>query len=134
MKLRLRNQPDRLPRNQRFELRSLAGICPSCVLARTVDGTQTEINELLAVIYRRSAHSVTFRCQHCSLQWAVTFVSLRRAALVQAALAKNKMLASIYSAVIEDTRGVTEREAARRTSIRRQLDMTTLRKRRVIRL
>ena len=32
-----------------------------------------------AVIYRRSNHSVTFRCQACYLQWTITWASLHRA-------------------------------------------------------
>lgn len=38
-----------------------------------------------AVIYRRSNHSVTFRCQACRLQWPITLASLYRAASTFAA-------------------------------------------------
>jgi hypothetical protein len=75
---RIRNQPDRLPRFDRISIRLVAGRCPSCA------------NEAeLGVIYRRSNHSITFRCNHCSLQWTVTLANLHRAAKRKAAHLEN---------------------------------------------
>jgi hypothetical protein len=116
----LRNQPDRLPRDDRFSIRVVAGVCPSCALSCACSGEDTSREDILGVIYRRSGHSITFRCNHCSLQWTVTLHNLRRAALAKAASIKDNMLAYAYSTVLDGTRGVPKREAARRSSIKRQ--------------
>jgi hypothetical protein len=128
MKRRLRNQPGRLPCNDRLSIRIVAGLCPSCTLRCFSSGESTSIQDMLGVIYRRSGHSITFRCRHCSLQWTVTLVNLRRAAVAKAASLKDEFLAHAYSTVLEGTTGVPEREAVRKTAINRQLN------RRVIRL
>src|SRR5215468_3228193 len=105
MKRKMRNQPDRLPRDDRFSIRVVAGICPSCALSCAGAGERkSSIEDMLGVIYRRSGHSITYRCKQCSLQWTVTLVSLRRAVLVKAASLKDKMLAFAYSTVLEGTR------------------------------
>jgi hypothetical protein len=120
-----RNQPDRLPNTDRFAIRTVAGICPSCALSSAVesalgDDQSKSMKDLLGVIYRRSAHSVTFRCNHCSLKWTVTLVSLRKAAQSKIDKITDESLKGIYAVVVSGTRGVDEREAARRTTIKRQ--------------
>src|SRR5262249_5695772 len=88
------------------------------------------------VIYRRSNHSITFRCNHCSLQWTVTLANLHRAAKRKAAHLENSdpnnritaVIAAASAIVARGTAFAAEHEAARRTSIKRQT------KRRVIRL
>ena len=128
-----RNQPDRLPFVDRLAIRIVAGGCPSCALSSAVesahDGNQSKsMKDLLGVIYRRSAHSVTFRCNHCSLKWTVTLVSLRKAAQSKIDKITDESLKDFYGVVVSGTCGVDEREAARRTAIKHQTN------RRVIRL
>jgi len=128
-----RNQPDRLPFVDRLAIRIVAGGCPSCAPSSAVesahDGNQSKsMKDLLGVIYRRSAHSVTFRCNHCSLKWTVTLVSLRKAAQSKIDKITDESLKDFYGVVVSETRGVDEREAARRTAIKHQTN------RRVIRL
>jgi len=128
-----RNQPDRLPFVDRLAIRIVAGGCPSCALSSAVesahDGNQSKSKkDLLGVIYRRSAHSVTFRCNHCSLKWTVTLVSLRKAAQSKIDKITDESLKDFYGVVVSGTCGVDEREAARRTAIKHQTN------RRVIRL
>jgi hypothetical protein len=119
MERKMRNQPDRLDFMLAFPARILARHCPNCEPKQTGLGAI----RVMGVIYRRSNHSITFRCNECTLQWTVTLVNLRRAAV-----AKDEFLAHAYSTVLEGTTGVPEREAVRKTAINRQLN------RRVIRL
>jgi hypothetical protein len=127
-----RNQPDRLPFLDRFSIRLVAGVCPSCAY-----DISNMMDIKLGVIYRRSNHSVTFRCNHCSLQWTVTLANLHRVAKRKAAAAKADACGSDDPAAIglaaatmvaRGTAFAAEHEAARRTAIKRQLN------RRVIRL
>jgi hypothetical protein len=56
-----RNQHGRTNFDWRFQVRMLAGLCPFCHFNSGYLGD-------MSVIYRMSSHSVTFRCQHCTLQ------------------------------------------------------------------
>jgi hypothetical protein len=79
------------------------------------------------VIYRRSATSVTFRCNHCTLQWAITFLKMHQAAKAMAAKSggPEKFFFETVASMSEDA---LDHEGARRTAIKRQTN------RRVIRL
>jgi hypothetical protein len=83
--------------------------------------------KLLGVIYRRSGHSITFRCKRCSLQWTVTLVNLRKAALTKAEKLKDTHIGYAYETVLEGTTGVAEREALRRTAIKLQTNTRVIR-------
>ena len=127
LKRRLRNQPDRLPFLKRFLLRKTAGSCPVCI--RHFGKVMYEP----AVIYRRSDHSVTFRCQTCHLQWMMTLASLHRAASTCAAGLReagkpDDPRVRRYDFIAQGTKFAAENAAARKSTITRQ------KKRRVIRL
>ena len=127
MKRRQRNQHDRLPFLQRFLLKQTAGHCPVCT-------GQLGKQAKPAVIYRRSSHSVTFRCKACDLQWTITWASLHRAASTfaaafrEAGVATDDVRVKQYDFVANGTKFAVEREAKRKSTITRQKN------RRVIRL
>ena len=74
MKRKERREPlGRLTKDVRTILRAAAGMCPSCIFLH-------DLPDRPAMIYRSSNHSVTFRCQRCSLQWTVTLATLHRVA------------------------------------------------------
>jgi hypothetical protein len=124
-----RNQPDRMPGVHRAAIRSVAGICPSCALSRTFGGEQsTSLKDVLGVIYRRSDTSITFRCQHCELQWTVTLANLHKAAQSKIESISDETLKCFYDYVIAGTQFAAEREAERKNAIKKQTH------RRVIRL
>ena len=56
-------------------LRLYAGNCPNCAAW----GRLTPFHRT-GVVYRLSARSVTFRCNHCGLQWTVTLHQFAKAA------------------------------------------------------
>ena len=86
------------------------------------------------MIYRRSNHSVTFRCKACYLQWTITCASLHRAASTFAAAFREAGVPADDGRVRQchfianGTKFAVEREATRKSTITRQ------KKRRVIRL
>jgi predicted RNA-binding Zn-ribbon protein involved in translation (DUF1610 family) len=130
---RLRNQDDKLPSNHRFAIRSVAGVCPSCALTSAVKAALSReqsmsMKELLGVIYRRSEHSITFKCSHCGLKWTVTLANLNKVARAKIDSISDEMLKRFYDYVIFGTQFAADDEAERSNTIKRQ---TT---RRVIRL
>jgi uncharacterized Zn finger protein len=60
----------RMDRQFSTELRFLIGHCPLCAGLKTPPG----------VIYRRSPTSITMRCEHCGLQWTMTWLKIHQAA------------------------------------------------------
>jgi hypothetical protein len=124
-----RNQHGRTNFDWRFQLRMLAGTCPFCHFNSGYIGD-------LSVIYRMSDHSVTFRCQYCTLQWTMTFVTLQRAAKIWSDNLRTKgKLNSVhlFDCLAETLKDYAKRDANRKSSIQRVLQ-NPLRKRRVIRL
>jgi hypothetical protein len=119
MKRRQRNQPDRLPFLQRFLLRNTAGHCPVCTGQL---GKQAEP----AVIYRRSNHSVTFRCKACYLRWTITWASLHGAASTfaagfrEAGVAADDVRVKQFDFIANGTKFAVERQATRKSTITRQ--------------
>ena len=79
-----------------------------------------------AVIYRRSNHSVTFRCQACHLQWTITLASLHHAASTfaagfrEAGVADDDFRVKQCDFIARGTKFAIEREAARKSTITRQ--------------
>ena len=75
-----------------------------------------------ATIYRSSNHSVTFRCQKCSLQWTVTFANLHR---VAEARLKKGMSKPSYEAAYDFLESITrlaaENATARKSIVTRQI-------------
>ena len=73
-----------------------------------------------AVIYRRSNHSVTFRCQACHLQWTITLASLHRAASTfaagyrEAGVDVDDVRVKQVDFIAQGTKFAVEREAARK--------------------
>jgi hypothetical protein len=119
MKRRQRNQPDRLPFLQRFLLRNTAGHCPVCTGQL---GKQAEP----AVIYRRSNHSVTFRCKACYLRWTITWASLHGASSTfaagfrEAGVAADDVRVKQFDFIANGTKFAVERQATRKSTITRQ--------------
>ena len=78
------------------------------------------------MIYRRSNHSVTFRCQACYLQWTITWASLHRAASTFAAAFREAGVPADDGRVKQcdfianGTKFAVEREATRKSTITRQ--------------
>ena len=120
MKRRQRNQPGRLPFLHRFLLRETAGHCPVCTGQL---GKQAEP----AVIYRRSNHSITFRCKACYLQWTITWASLASccidtfaAGFREAGVAADDVRVKQFDFIANGTKFAVEREATRKSTITRQ--------------
>ena len=124
-----RNQHGRTNFDWRFQLRMLAGTCPFCSFNSSYIGD-------LSVIYRMSEHSVTFRCQYCTLQWTMTFVTLHRAAKIWSdnLRAKGKLdRVHLFDCLAETLKAYAERDLKRKSSIQRVLQ-NPLTRRRVIQL
>jgi hypothetical protein len=104
-----------LEKNVRITIRAAAGMCPSCVFL-------CEPHDRPATIYRSSNHSVTFRCQKCSLQWTVTFANLHR---VAEARLKKGMSKPSYEAAYDFLESITRLAAgnatARKSIVTRQI-------------
>src|SRR5262249_50065655 len=105
-----------------FPARIIAGHCPNCPLKSTPVGPIPE----MGVIYRRSNHSITFRCNQCSLQWTVTLANLHRVAKKKAEQGGKDSM--VFSALADATAFAAERATSRQNAIQRQTN------RRVIRL
>jgi hypothetical protein len=120
----LPNQHGRLPRHLSFGMRTAFGSCPAC--GSSARG--------IAVIYRRSWRSITFKCKACALQWTITHANMHRAAKTQAEIWRGREhehaadIGSLYEDIAAATQENADHEAKRRNTITRQT------KRRVIRL
>jgi hypothetical protein len=96
----------RLNRDTRSRLRRMIGKCPLCSsvnkdLEEELGESQRDedgLGPLRAVIYRRSAISVTMRCDKCGLQWTLTLQKIHDAAKCFGALA-----ASLCQLLFQDT-------------------------------
>jgi hypothetical protein len=127
MKRKLRNQHDRHPRWQVDLLRSLVGNCPHCARFENKLGVKHE-----SVMYRRSEHSITFRCERCKLQWTITLAKLHKAIAAFVPVLKEAgatEAVEVYENFARITKFAAEREAKRKSAINRQTGP-----RRVIRL
>ena len=116
----LRNQPDRLPFLNRFLLRKTAGYCPLCTGMLGANRGEP------AVIYRRSNHSVTFRCKACHLQWTITLAAMHRAASTfaagfrEAGVADDDFRVKQCDFIARGTKFAVKQEAKRKSTITRQ--------------
>jgi hypothetical protein len=125
----LPNQHERLSRRVAFGVRAAFGSCSACGARHSP-----------AVIYRRSWHSVTFKCKACSLQWTITLANMHRAAKTQAEIWRGSdhknaaAFVNLYEDIAMGTRDAVEDEAKRRNTITTNMDMTQLKERSVIRL
>jgi hypothetical protein len=112
----LPNQHERLTRDVAFSVRSIFGACPAC--RYFVSGSPLKDP---AVIYRRSPHSITFKCKVCSLQWTITHANLHRAAAAIAQALRDCGKEDYEcSEIAAATKLAAEREAKRRNTITRQ--------------
>jgi hypothetical protein len=114
---RLPNQHGRMSHMGAFFLRSMFGDCSVC---RELVSNKTLKDP--AVIYRRSEHSITFKCKVCGLQWMITLANMHRAlaAIAQARRDCGKKEDYGISSIAAATKFATEREAKRRNTITRQ--------------
>jgi hypothetical protein len=113
----LPNQHGRLSRSQAYELRFIFGDCPCCNYGISNNPLRDP-----AVIYRRSQHSVTFRCNVCRLQWTITWANIHRAAsaVIDYRRSARKKPIWDYEAIAQGTKFAAEREIKRKSSITRQ--------------
>jgi hypothetical protein len=116
----LPNQHGRLSRDASFQIRLAAGACPSCAMFEpgwaklgSCSGNSP------GVIYRRSAHSVTFRCNRCKLQWTITLANLHRCAAAKA-ITPGESEMPWYQFIADETAFAVECEAKRKSTISRQ--------------